>query len=170
MRTVNFCKIFENDQIWQKALLTMSTGSFLVQFVEFVWLGWYGGCVVFEVAEFESAVKIEVTPFLDTLTPIFELNLGVTRERWVVWGRRCIHRISSGILHKNTEHWRKFWHWTKFSYSRAIFRVNLSNRRQLGNNTYMHVIRFQGGILGTLRRTFQEKTRSKYTLICSLYF
>ncbi len=47
--------------------------------------------VVFDVAEFESVLKIEVAPFLVGLRSIYARNLGITRERWIVRARRHLH-------------------------------------------------------------------------------
>ncbi len=49
---------------------------------------------VFELLEFESIVKIEVTPYLEALGPILEQNLGITRKWWVIWVRRRLYRVS----------------------------------------------------------------------------
>ncbi len=57
---------------------------------------------VFEVFELESIVEIEVTPFLEALGSIFEQNLGITREQWVVQASRHIHPVSRRILLKDT--------------------------------------------------------------------
>ncbi len=40
---------------------------------------------VFEKAEFNSVIKIEVVKFLAGLGAVFALNLGITREQWLVW-------------------------------------------------------------------------------------
>ncbi len=57
---------------------------------------------VFEVAEFETVIKIEAAPFLVTLGPIFAQNLGITREWWVIQARRRLHRVSRRILLKGS--------------------------------------------------------------------
>ncbi len=60
---------------------------------------------VFEATEFEYVLKFEVAPFLVSLGPIFARNLGIIRDRWMV---RAWRRLQ--MLHKDMEHWRKFWH------------------------------------------------------------
>ncbi len=57
---------------------------------------------VFEAIEFESVVKIEMTSFLDDLGPMYERNLGITGEWWVVRAWWRLHHTSSRILHKDT--------------------------------------------------------------------
>ncbi len=49
---------------------------------------------VFEVAESESVVKIEVAPFSDALGPIFARNLGITRQGWVERARQGLLPVS----------------------------------------------------------------------------
>ncbi len=64
---------------------------------------------VFEVAEFESALKIEVTPFFGASGPIFARNLGITQEQGVVRARWYLRRVSCRVLHKDRALLRKFW-------------------------------------------------------------
>ncbi len=56
---------------------------------------------VFEVAEFESVIKIEVAQILVALEPNFARILGITREQQVVWARRRLHSVSRRILRKD---------------------------------------------------------------------
>ncbi len=63
---------------------------------------------IFKVADFESTTKIKKAPFLVALGSIFAQKFGITREQWVVRARRCLHRVSSRILHRDKELWRKF--------------------------------------------------------------
>ncbi len=64
---------------------------------------------IFELAEFESVVKIAVTPFSLTLGHISARNLRITREWWAIRARRCLHRVSCRIFRKDRALWRKLW-------------------------------------------------------------
>ncbi len=67
-------------------------------FVEFVRFGQNGDKWVFKVADFESVVETELSPFFDALSPVLAQNLVITREWLAVWVRRCHYYVFRQIL------------------------------------------------------------------------
>ncbi len=85
VRFMLLCELVEH-KFWKHInfpkCLYHSKGIFLGLSIEFVWLDRNSGYGrFFEVAKFESILKIELAPVLVAQDPIFAWNLDLTRER-----------------------------------------------------------------------------------------
>ncbi len=72
--------------------------AFFCYFIAIIRFGENGGWGIFEVAEFESVLKIEPAPFLAAPGPIFAQHLNVTQKWLTVRDPQSHHRVSRQIL------------------------------------------------------------------------